>query len=206
MAKSSRFMQKLRQSRHFYGGIWLCLAFTLLGIWLFTRASLNLSLLFSLGALVCGFQSLRAMYRERGYYRGTWLVIPCIIVSSLILVVSLSFHGITFLQPAYEAVSLQTAEQAEQYAMGLAGESEHYDLLRRMGRPMLTELSASKVKQILLLEGYAEFEIPTLTFGTSSAWKADWHLDAQDDLGAVSCSTVFSPDGIVLLKLSCVVE
>lgn len=206
MAKRSQFMRKLRQSRHFYGGIWLCLVCTLLAIWLFTRASLNLSLLFSLGALICGFQSLRVMYKEREHYRGTWLVIPCIIVSSLILVVSLSFHGITFLQPAYEAVSLQTAEQAERYALDLAGESEHYDLVRRMGQPAITQLSETKVKQILLLEGYAESEIPTLTFETSSAWKADWQLSAQGDLGAVSCSTVFSPDGIVLLKLSCVVE
>ncbi len=206
MAKRSRLMQKLKQSRHFYGGIWLCLALTLLGIWLFTRASLNLSLLFSLGALICGFQSLRVMYKEREHYRGTWLVIPCIIVSSLILVVSLSFHGITFLQPAYEAVSLQTTEQAEAYALDLASESEHYDLLRQMGQPSLTQLSSAKVKQILLLEGYQEFEIPSLTFDTSSAWKADWDRDAQGELGAISCSTVFSSDGIVLLKLSCVVE
>lgn len=200
----SKLVRNIKQSKHFYTGVWLCLVATLVAIWVFINHSLNWGLLLSIVALVCGFQSLRVMYKNKKQYKGTWLIIPCIIVASLVLLLSLSIHGITFMQPPYEEVSIHNTQAAHNYALELVSESEHYGLVKQMGQPTITELPGDKVMKILMLEGYTQGEITGLSFDTSKAWKASWNLDKGED--HFSCSSVFSPDGIVLLRLSCVIE
>jgi hypothetical protein len=50
-------------------------------------------------AITFGFNTFTMIHKHPKFFKGSWLIIPSVIVASFTLVVSLILHGMVFLRP-----------------------------------------------------------------------------------------------------------
>ena len=189
------------KEQSFYRGVWITLfaAIISIGAFYISPEGLTISLIFSVIALIAGFQSLRVIHKYPKYFKGEPIVITCIVIVSVIFITDLLIHMLPYIFPDnnYENISITSDEEAIKFVASIY--SWEFNL-SNMGNPVVTEISPDKAAKIIEVQNFGN-----TSFDTSKVYNIKWEKRYDNNL-IRKCSTTFTHSGEVIEELNCIIS
>lgn len=194
-------MKEIAQTK-IYSGAWITLAATAASV-AFSLDPL-ISVFLSLIALIVGYRSLRVIHKHPELFSGSGIVIPALVVSVLVFLITAAVLGFSLLWPTQKEVAerqnitITTDEDAIAFADELrAGLAEHKpELAQPFDGALVMTLDWDEMNALGLSN-------PEWFAGNETFYLVSW--EAASGSLVKLCSTAFTPTGDVALEPSCAV-
>lgn len=185
-----------------YSGAWITLAATAASVFLVFDPLFSVFL--SLIALVVGYRSLKVIHKHPELFSGSGIVIPALVVSVLVFLITASVLAISLRWPIQKELAerqnrtITTDEEAIAFA----------DELRADLAEQKPELAQSFDGALVMTLDWDEMNALGLSkqewfSGNETFYLVSWEIAAGDLVKL--CSTAFTTDGTVALEPSCAV-
>lgn len=188
--------------RKIYSGAWITLAATAASVFLVLDPLFSVFL--SLIALVVGYRSLKVIHKHPELFSGSWIVIPSLVVSVLVFLITAAILGFTLHWPTQKELAerqnrtITTDEEAiafaDQYRSGLSKQKP--ELAQPFDDVLVMTLDWDEMNA-LGLSKQEWFE------GNETFYLVSWETAAGSLVKL--CSTAFTTTGDVALEPSCAV-
>lgn len=189
MFKSS-YIVETGMGRRIYVGVWATLFLALLPIAaLLSGFGADYIPLASLLAIIIGFHSLRTIHKNEKFFAGVWIVYPCIVVSSVVVMAYIALFALVYFTPVNKPVSISTDEEAVKYAVTIADVD-----VSSFGTPTVMHKSISAFAEKLQDTGVNASDVFIVSWE-----KADGNFTRL-------CGTTFTNEGLIVEDFACVLR